>query len=67
MHQVRVHLATVGSPIVGDTLYGGLPLAGHEGFFLHAEKLVVALGGETLTIEAPLPARFTAAIAACGL
>ena len=63
MHQVRAHLAHVGSPIAGDTLYGGHELAGHAGFFLHAALLRL----DELTIEAQLPARFTAALAACGL
>ena len=67
MHQVRAHLAHVGAPIAGDTRYGGRPLAGHDGFFLHAAKLTLVFGGETLAIEAPLPARFVAALAACGL
>lgn len=64
MHQVRAHLANVGAPIAGDTLYGGTHIAGHDGFFLHGAKVV--LPGE-LTIEAPLPARFSAALAAVGL
>lgn len=63
MHQVRAHLAHVGAPISGDTRYGGLPIAGHDGFFLHAATLDIA--GHH--IEAPLPARFTAALAAVGL
>lgn len=67
MHQVRAHLAHVGSPIAGDTRYGGKPIAGHDGFFLHAAKLVAIVGGETIAIEAPLPARFEAALAASGL
>jgi 23S rRNA pseudouridine1911/1915/1917 synthase len=67
MHQVRAHLANVGAPIVGDSLYGGSPLADFTGFFLHAARVVFALGGETFAIEAPLPARFGEALAACGL
>jgi 23S rRNA pseudouridine1911/1915/1917 synthase len=67
MHQVRAHLAHVGSPIAGDARYGGKPIADDDGFFLHAEKLVATLGGETITIVAPIPARFAAALAACGL
>ncbi|HLL22214.1 MAG TPA: RluA family pseudouridine synthase [Kofleriaceae bacterium] len=59
MHQVRAHLATVGSPIVGDELYGGHALSGHGGFFLHAAKIVL---DATTTIEAPLPARFAQAL-----
>lgn len=62
MHQVRAHLAQVGAPIVGDTLYGGSP---HDaGFFLHAGRL--ELPGP-IVVEAPLPARFVAALAALAL
>jgi 23S rRNA pseudouridine1911/1915/1917 synthase len=67
MHQVRAHLAHVGAPIAGDTLYGGKPVADHPGFFLHAPQLRVPIGSEVLTIDAPQPARFTAALAALGL
>lgn len=73
MHQVRAHLAHVGSPITGDTLYGGTgdegePLpSGQSGFYLHAATITLPIGGETLALEAPLPARFTAALAAFGL
>ncbi|HEY3806789.1 MAG TPA: RluA family pseudouridine synthase [Kofleriaceae bacterium] len=65
MHQVRAHLAHVGAPITGDTLYKGLPLPGEAGFFLHAATLELAAMG--LAIEAPLPARFVAALGAVGL
>lgn len=67
MHQVRAHLAHVGSPIAGDTLYGGKAVEGFEGFFLHADTLRIALDNDNLAIEAPLPARFSAALAALGL
>jgi 23S rRNA pseudouridine1911/1915/1917 synthase len=67
MHQVRAHLAHVGAPIAGDTLYKGHALAGHDGFFLHAATLRFPLAGETVTVEAPLPARFKAALEAAGL
>ncbi len=57
-HQIRVHLSSLGHPIVGDTLYGApasriLP----ERFFLHAARLTFrspATGGD-VTLEAPLP------------
>ncbi|HUQ04529.1 MAG TPA: RluA family pseudouridine synthase [Kofleriaceae bacterium] len=61
MHQVRVHLATCGAPIAGDTLYGGQPLPELVGFFLHAERLTLP---DYPTIEAPLPPDRVAALAA---
>lgn len=46
-HQIRIHLAFIGCPIVGDTLYGrkhsSIPTKRH---FLHAEKVKVTLLGE---------------------
>ncbi len=68
MHQVRAHLAHVGSPITGDTLYGGASahtlVEGDDGFFLHAATITLPLVSESLDVEAALPARFAAAIAA---
>jgi 23S rRNA pseudouridine1911/1915/1917 synthase len=66
MHQVRAHLAHVGAPLTGDALYAGAPLADHDGFFLHAERIALPLGGESLVVTAPIPDRFTRALAACG-
>ena len=57
-HQIRVHLAFVGHPVVGDTVYGrrkqSIKLNQH---FLHAASLTVARPdtGEPITVEAPLP------------
>jgi 23S rRNA pseudouridine1911/1915/1917 synthase len=58
-HQIRVHMAFIGHPVVGDQVYGHrkqrLPLNRH---FLHAESLALASpgSGQTLTVRAPLPA-----------
>lgn len=57
-HQIRVHLAHVGCPLVGDTLYGGTPSA--AGLMLHAHELRFKhpLTGEYHIITSELPARF---------
>jgi 23S rRNA pseudouridine1911/1915/1917 synthase len=57
-HQIRLHLAFIGCPVVADTIYGKhnptLPLKRH---FLHAARLTIRLPGETQprTFESPLP------------
>ena len=56
-HQIRVHLASVGHPVVGDSVYGRaqLPLPPRQ--FLHATHLefVHPTTGEWMTFDAPLP------------
>jgi len=62
-HQIRVHAASLGHPIVGDDRYGidevnrGFKARGYKRMFLHAEKLKFQhpVTGEPLTILAPLP------------
>lgn len=67
-HQVRVHMAEIGHPIVGDPVYGrSRTLAkrlGLERPFLHAAKLelVHPITGETLRFEDPLPPELVAAL-----
>lgn len=62
MHQVRVHLALEGFPLVGDELYGGrlLPRCGRKGQLLHALRIQVE--GE-LDVTVPAPDDFAAALA----
>ncbi len=56
-HQIRVHMAFIGHPIVGDTVYGRRkPRLGLKRHFLHAESIaLVTPGGQPLTLHAPLP------------
>jgi 23S rRNA pseudouridine1911/1915/1917 synthase len=64
-HQIRIHAAFLGHPLVGDPLYGpgGVPradaLPGDLGYTLHAWRLTLAhpATGAPLTLTAPLPER----------
>ncbi len=50
-HQIRVHLASRGLPILGDTLYGGAPA---ERLYLHAAHLAFSLNGKNYNVSSPL-------------
>ena len=57
-HQIRVHLASIGHPLLGDTVYGAKkPVPGLAGQCLHARRLrfVHPASGETVELECPLP------------
>jgi 23S rRNA pseudouridine1911/1915/1917 synthase len=57
-HQIRLHLAFLGCPIVGDSIYGHRkPSLGLQRHFLHAARLTIQLPGEAQprTFEAALP------------
>ena len=61
-HQIRIHTAAAGAPLLGDPLYapGGLAseqaLPGDGGYQLHAHRLQLPLpAAELLELEAPLP------------
>ncbi|CAN5724490.1 RluA family pseudouridine synthase [soil metagenome] len=68
-HQIRVHLASIGHPLVADEVYGGAPAAGLKRQALHAEKLAFEhpVTGEALAFKAPLPQDMTQALADWGL
>jgi 23S rRNA pseudouridine1911/1915/1917 synthase len=64
-HQIRVHFAYIGHPVLGDTVYGAKkPWPGLTGQCLHARRLtfVHPRTGERVTAECPLPAYFTAVL-----
>ena len=64
-HQIRVHMAYIGHPILGDTVYGAKkPVPGLTGQCLHAVGLrfVHPRTGEITELTCPLPDDFTAMI-----
>jgi tRNA pseudouridine32 synthase/23S rRNA pseudouridine746 synthase len=71
MHQLRVHLASLGRPIAGDARYGGaLTVAGRPvpRLMLHAASLSFPHpAGGMKRIEAPVPADMAALAAELGL
>jgi len=68
-HQIRVHMAHLGHPLVGDTLYGGASAAGMTRQALHARRLSFEhpVTGAEMSFEAPPPADLAGALAAWGL
>jgi 23S rRNA pseudouridine955/2504/2580 synthase len=70
-HQLRVHMAAIGHPIVGDGKYGGQDafLTGSisRKMHLHARRLIIdAPGGGTLDVTAELPEHFAASMEQLG-
>lgn len=61
-HQIRVHMANIGHPLLGDFTYGApSPDKGLAGQCLHARQLkfIHPRSGENVVIESPLPDYFT--------
>ncbi len=63
-HQIRVHLASIGHPVAGDTLYGA-PKAGRSRYFLHAHRIRFhqPTTGEEITVVSALPPELEAWLA----
>ena len=68
-HQIRVHMAHIGHPLLGDSLYGGPMDAGITRQALHAWRLAFAhpFGGQEMLWTAPLPQDMLATLAGLGL
>jgi tRNA pseudouridine32 synthase/23S rRNA pseudouridine746 synthase len=71
MHQLRVHMASIGRPIAGDARYGGALMLGGAAvprLMLHARTITFPhpSGGET-TIEAEVPSDLDGLLTALGL
>ena len=68
-HQIRVHMAFIGHPLVGDDVYGGAPAGdlGRQG--LHAWRLAFAhpASGEAMDFKSPPPADLQGAFVNLGL
>ena len=64
-HQIRVHMAYIGHPLLGDVVYGSKkPWPGLAGQCLHARRLsfIHPRTGERVTLECPLPHWFEAVL-----
>ena len=68
-HQIRVHMASIGHPLLGDYTYGApSPDKGLEGQCLHARRLrfVHPRSGEQICLETPLPDYFNSVLVRLG-
>ncbi len=68
-HQIRVHMASLGHPLISDGLYGGDAAAGLGRQALHARRLAFEhpVNGEAMTFVAPVPADLEAALSVLAL
>jgi tRNA pseudouridine32 synthase / 23S rRNA pseudouridine746 synthase len=67
-HQLRVHCAAMGWPVVGDAVYGTAPRTGGPPLHLHAREVVVPLypKRDPVQVIAPVPAHMRETLSACG-
>jgi tRNA pseudouridine32 synthase/23S rRNA pseudouridine746 synthase len=67
-HQLRVHCAAQGFPIVGDPIYGNAPRVGGPPLQLHSREIVVPLykNREPVRVMAPVPLTMQERLYACG-
>ena len=67
-HQLRVHCAAMGWPILGDPVYGSAPREGGPPLHLHAREIVVPISKnkEPVRVTAPVPRHMREMLMACG-
>ena len=67
-HQLRVHCAAMGWPIVGDSIYGSGPRDGEPLLHLHAREISVPLSKNKppVRVSAPVPPHMRERLTACG-
>jgi tRNA pseudouridine32 synthase/23S rRNA pseudouridine746 synthase len=67
-HQLRVHSAETGWPIVGDNIYGSAPRTGGPILHLHSREIVVPISKNKppVVTTAPVPEHMRARLKACG-
>ena len=67
-HQIRVHMKSIGHPVLGDPVYGKPAAIAPNGQLLHAHKLVLyhPVTGEKMCFEAPVNGVFSSALSALG-
>jgi tRNA pseudouridine32 synthase/23S rRNA pseudouridine746 synthase len=67
-HQLRVHCAAQGWPILGDAVYGIAPRSGGPPLHLHAREVTIPLPRDApVRVVAPVPAHMHDRLVACGL
>jgi tRNA pseudouridine32 synthase/23S rRNA pseudouridine746 synthase len=67
-HQLRVHCAAQGWPIIGDTIYGNAPRIGGPPLQLHSREIIVPLykNRDAIKVTAPVPLTMQERLYACG-
>jgi len=67
-HQIRVHCAEMGFPVLGDNIYGSAPRSGGPPLHLHSREIVVPIfkNKPPVTVTAPVPEHMREALRACG-